>query len=339
MPFSNSDRLELEYLDPDKNPADLNLRVRIFYSHRAQQKNEGKFYVHWRREIYPPDGQPYTIMPTYYGRGHYVGTILICQGLIPGYTNYFEGDDQAIIDGKLRLHGTGSEDYFNGGWYLIPDRWDMAHSLPSHGCLGYSIALSRTGGYRHYFADKLSFTNDFSLTIEHGPEENKYPVDYRSVAFYYANEGLQQVAPTVEMAGYPKPETIKWQACLLKIEAFRNGSITNGQWFGNKQVLILEPSGHHEPMLVKFDMDIPVNGYYRLFCSYFRTPTSGEVKFMQRQISLTDWKDNHSLNEEYVEKEYIGMVNVINGKCTVTIFVSKKEERHFILHELILEKE
>jgi hypothetical protein len=63
-------------------------------------------------------------------------------------TIFFEGDDKCYIDGELRLHGTGSEDYFNGGWYALPDRWDQGFSLPVHGSLNYSIPLARTGGFR-----------------------------------------------------------------------------------------------------------------------------------------------------------------------------------------------
>jgi hypothetical protein len=34
-------------------------------------------------------------------------------------------------------------------------------------------------------------------------------------------------------------------------------------------------------MLAKFDLEVPDDGYYKLYCSYFATPSSGEVKFMQ----------------------------------------------------------
>ena len=102
-------------------------------------------------------------------------------------TTFFEGDDVATIDGEMRMHGTGSEDAFNGGWYALLDRWDRAVSLPVHGSLDYDLPMSRTGGYRFFLGDRLSFEESIRLTIEHGPEGNAVPVDYTSVAYYYGD--------------------------------------------------------------------------------------------------------------------------------------------------------
>ena len=94
----------------------------------------------------------------------------MCQGIeenLNGHisTIFFEGDDITTIDGEQRMHGTGSEDYFNGGWYAVGDRWDKAYSLQLHGCLGYSIPLARTGGYRFLVGDKGTFEESYNLTI------------------------------------------------------------------------------------------------------------------------------------------------------------------------------
>jgi hypothetical protein len=117
---------------------------------------------------------------------HYIGTILQAQGLRPGMTYFFEGDDSTVIDGSLRLHGTGSEDYFNGGWYALMDRWDGPMSLPLHGALDYSLPFCRTGGYRFYLNDKLSFEKSLHHSMEHGPVGNKIHSGYTSIGFYYA---------------------------------------------------------------------------------------------------------------------------------------------------------
>ncbi|HTE33897.1 MAG TPA: DUF2961 domain-containing protein [Chryseolinea sp.] len=131
--------------------------------------SEGKFYLQSRRQYNIPSGTSHTIADVK-GKGHYIGTVLMAQGLEDGNTGFFEGDDRATIDGKLKLHGTGSEDYFNGGWYAIMDRWDRGISLPIHGSLDYDLMRSRTGGYRFYLSDKLNFNQSFQLTIEHQPE-------------------------------------------------------------------------------------------------------------------------------------------------------------------------
>ncbi|HDJ34650.1 MAG TPA: DUF2961 domain-containing protein [Bacteroidetes bacterium] len=338
MPFSGSARLELSRLGDVGVGTETVLNFRIYYLDEPRQKNEGKFYVHWRRENRPAEGQPYSILSGYEGKGHYVGTILACQGLLKGTTGYFEGDDQTITDGKLRLHGTGSEDYFNGGWYLIPDRWDMAHSMPTHGCLGYVNALSRTGGFRHYLADKLNFNEDFSLTIEHGPEGNRFPVDYRSVAFFYGEYPVSQEDPAVALVSYPEPPALKYQAYLLNILAFRNGVLENGNRIGRKRVLTLKTGGGNEPMLMKVSLEAPDDGVYKLYASYYKGPGSGQIRFKQRQVILTDWINVQSPEYLYIEKEYIGNLQVRNGSATLTIHLQGNAGTTFYLNEIQMEK-
>jgi hypothetical protein len=339
MPFSHEALLDLEYLSgSEKSTGELELGIRIYYSKKGKGRDEGKFYAYWKRERNPMEGEPYEILPRKKGKGHYVGTILNCQGLIPGRTGYFEGDDQATIDGRLSIHGTGSEDYFNGGWYAIPDRWDMAHSLPVHGCLGYSIPLSRTGGYRHYFADKLSFQENFKLTIEHGPSGNSYPVDYSSLALYYSEEALPQEHPTLADCSYPQPEVLKFPAGNLPVVAFTNGRITNGKRIDNQRVLVLEPMENRQ-MLAVFNLQAPVDGTYKLYCSYYTTPSSGEIRIMQRQNELSAWKDVSSPQEVYVENEYIGALELVDGSCTVTIHARGTDMARFFLHHFILERD
>src|SRR5262249_38881590 len=46
------------------------------------------------------------------GQGRYIGTYLVTDGP-DGPPLWLEGDDRWIIDGAMRVHGTGTEDYFN----------------------------------------------------------------------------------------------------------------------------------------------------------------------------------------------------------------------------------
>lgn len=82
-------------------------------------------------------------------------------------TLFFEGDDSTYVDNKMRLHGTGSEDYYNGGWYaLLIVGTEETASL--HGCLDYSLPMARTGGYRFFLADKMSYEKEIYHGMEHG---------------------------------------------------------------------------------------------------------------------------------------------------------------------------
>ncbi|RYD74311.1 MAG: DUF2961 domain-containing protein, partial [Sphingobacteriales bacterium] len=150
MPFEKNAKVELIYRKGISNghAEPLTIKARCYFSPLPHDpKTEGKFYTFWNSDKNAALGKPHVFLQGA-GRGHYVGTILQAQGLDPGMTLFFEGDDYTAIDGKMTMHGTGSEDYFNGGWYALLDRWDRKMSLPLHGSLDYSLPFSRTGGYR-----------------------------------------------------------------------------------------------------------------------------------------------------------------------------------------------
>ena len=112
----------------------------------------------------------------------------MAQGKEMGSTPFFEGDDSTAVDGVFRLHGTGSEDYFNGGWYDLPGRWDHPQNMFLSGCLGYTHVEARTGGYRFMILDKIPFEHRFYHGIEHGRTSlTVVDAEYASVGFYYAD--------------------------------------------------------------------------------------------------------------------------------------------------------
>ena len=122
--------------------------AQIDVSDVPRRADEGALYATWRRERETTAGQPFTFLDVR-GRGHAVAFFLQAQGTEPGgVPTFFEGDDQATIDGVLAVHGTGSQDFFNGGWYDAPGRWEDRVSLPFSGSLDFKRHLGRTGGYR-----------------------------------------------------------------------------------------------------------------------------------------------------------------------------------------------
>ena len=126
MPFDHSARIELESQDGSGKP--IEIRAGVVTSETPRREDEGRFYAVWRRENPTTNGQPFTFIDTS-GRGHLVGVTLQAQGMAPGETPFFEGDDEATIDGELAIHGTGSEDFFNGAGTTSP-------VLPSWMCAG-----------------------------------------------------------------------------------------------------------------------------------------------------------------------------------------------------------
>ncbi len=229
MPFNKNAKIELVYRNGGSGkPVKVNAKI-SYQSTRRNPDKEGKLYVNRKRNI-PVIGEPYVFLEGK-GKGHYVGTILQSQGrTYTEFTEFFEGDDSTVIDGKNSLHGTGSEDYFNGGWYAQPGGWVEPLGTHLHGCLDYSLPYSRTGGYRFYTLDKLPFNNSIYHSIEHGPEKNNRAVEYTSLAFYYAEKQVETNAlPTNENARIFIPDSLTFYARLMDHLSYeRNMKLKDG---------------------------------------------------------------------------------------------------------------
>lgn len=129
------------------------------------------------------------------GRGHVVGTsmVLCCTGdcsygLAPRF-GHLEGDERIWIDGAQgpQLHGTGSEDYFNSGYYYAGGPYQR----PTHG-MPYQLDDSRldngafdcTTQYRLHITDPIPFQRSIRFTLEHGPVSD-FATYFTSVAYFY----------------------------------------------------------------------------------------------------------------------------------------------------------
>ena len=143
-------------------------RINAFYSYVDWRKlpdlPEDTVYFHamYRQEYPTVMGQNYLIADIA-GRGHYVGTVLHCEQLSPGW--FGEGDDFFFIDGEEEpsLRGTGTEDYFCDAWGF------RRQDGPFYGTPlfeGYE-AMNRTSAYRWHLTDPVLFEKSLRVEIEH----------------------------------------------------------------------------------------------------------------------------------------------------------------------------
>ena len=129
------------------------------------------------------------------GRGKVVGVNLNYRSYIPseGLELFLEGDDIVYLNGNSSssIHGTGTEDFFNGGWYFKYGPF----TLPTHGEYYHyynpQTHLDRLGAYRIYLDDAYFFQNGIRFLLEHGPE-NDFPDEIRGVVYYYLLPGENQ---------------------------------------------------------------------------------------------------------------------------------------------------
>jgi len=119
------------------------------------------------------------------GRGHFLGVYMATEGK-KGDPGWLEGDEKFNIDGQLMIHGTGTEDYFNCGWYAANGRLVKAGGFPLHGfpVYGKTEDSMRAAPYRWHVTDPVPYEKSINAGIEHGPR-NDTNADYRSSVFFY----------------------------------------------------------------------------------------------------------------------------------------------------------
>ena len=332
MPFDQKAKMSLVYKKREnESQSPISIKTKVYYTDNGRDKDrEGKFYSVWRREK-PEKGEYYEFLKTS-GKGHYIGTIHMAQGLRAGMTLFFEGDDVTQVDGKQRLHGTGSEDYYNGGWYALLDRWDRGISLPIHGSLDYSLPMGRTGAYRFFMTDKMPFEKEINHVIEHGPEGNEFPVDYTSIAMYYSAQPLQgKMEPSEELRTVYLPKEHEYFPQLMEV------TLGGGAEMKHDRGLRMRTDGHHTARVML--TDVP-EGEYKLSISYFEKENGAEFAIWQRQKMVSDWKSSQAAQEKLNYKVEMGTLKITKQTNSITFHFRKLGEKgnEFELDRIFLEK-
>ncbi len=128
----------------------------------------------------------------------------------PGQDWYGEGDDMFVIDGEPwppRLHGTGTEDYFNTAFGPAQE-----YCAPYHGIHLYSGDAEwrwrgKNSMYRYHIEDPIRFEKSIRVSIEHG-EANALSHDFSSTAYWYQVLPSLPLAPLLAVeARMPNPDT------------------------------------------------------------------------------------------------------------------------------------
>ncbi len=333
MPFDKSGRIELyAELGLDK---EVSVEAEVLFVPVGRQKHEGKFYALWRRENPTTKGKPFTFIETS-GRGHLVGVTQQSQGFESGNTYFFEGDDQTTIDGELAIHGTGSEDFYNGGWYDVAGRWESRRSFPLSGCLGYQKHLGRTGGYRLLLGDAYAYRQSILQTIEHAPTGNQLVNDYCGVTFLYSQD-----RPTCE---FTLPEAAQRRVVDLKkiifaawwnvpISAFsyRDATLTKGrEKLDGQDVSFLslqgrgdDSFGHH---FVSFTCELPAAGAYRVSLDAIKGPAQGRVQLFMDEAPVGPAVDLYAERRQRALGQEVGTLDLTEGPNHLLFKIVGKNE-------------
>jgi len=150
------------------------------------------------------------------GEGQYVGCVLNVDVFERQVNDWYgEGDDMIFIDGEPwppRLHGTGTEDYFNTAFCPT-----QVYSAPYHGLTLYSGNPAWPWGgknsmYRFHVEDPIRFERSIRVSIETG-HANALANDYSSTAYWY-QRGRTAPLPALPPAAarLPRPDPTELSA-------------------------------------------------------------------------------------------------------------------------------
>jgi len=335
MPFDKSARIEL-LLEDSSNTNQAKIETEVLFVPIARRENEGKFYAIWRRENPTTKGKPFTFIKTA-GQGHLIGFIQQSQGFESGGTYFFEGDDQTTIDGKLVIHGTGSEDFYNGGWYDVPGRWEARRSFPLSGCLAYKKHLGRTGGYRLLLGDAYAYRKSILQTIEHAPTGNELLNDYCGLTFLYSKQ-----RPTCEFKLPPLADRMvsdlkriifaTWWNVPIYAFSYRDTTLTKaGEKFDGKDIRFLSLKskgndwfGHH---FICFTCEVPAAGKYKVSLDVIKGPAQGNVQLFMDEAPVGPIVDMFSDKRERAQEEYVGTLDLNEGQNNLLFKIVGKNKK------------
>jgi Protein of unknown function (DUF2961) len=127
------------------------------------------------------------------GTGKLVGVSATLRG--PRSRVYLEGNERIAVDGSRtpQVPGTGTEDFFGGGWYFDFGMFtDPMSGEPAneHGTRACGGSLDCTDAYRTLLAEAVPFASSIALGIEHGGHDD-VQATYSSTAFWYGQDRPQ----------------------------------------------------------------------------------------------------------------------------------------------------
>jgi hypothetical protein len=152
--------------------------------------NLGYFHASARRASTAPE-EDWIFLDTE-GRGKFVGVSHTMNSRIESGNprNYLEGDERVYVDGLRtpQLHGTGSEDFYQAGWYFNRGVFsNPTNGAPAHEVERYGCPTECDAAYRLMIGDAVPFSQSLRFSIEHGPKNDK-PARYSSTAYWYGRE-------------------------------------------------------------------------------------------------------------------------------------------------------
>jgi hypothetical protein len=325
MPFNKSARVEVMNETGQAIPS---FYYHIDYHKLPQPLDSTVAYFHaaWHREIRTDPSHYYTLLEAE-GEGHLVGINMSMQSYDGGLT-FLEGDEMIYVDGEKQasIKGTGTEDYFNSGWYFNQGEY----SAPYHGLILKDDSLGRIAAYRFHILDCIPFTKSIRALIEHG-DQNKEIADYSNTAYWYQKEPHRPFAPMLS-PGLRIPLRVQVPNGALEAESFmpqetqlsssvEDMSAYGADWSGFKQLKVDAQKKGDSFMLV-----LPANeSRYDVDVYFTKGPLYGNVDVVPTGVAPASFG---GYNETIIPGGKISLKNIhpLHGEITLRFVVSGKDQ-------------
>ncbi len=340
MPFRESAKIEIENGNDEAvtvgckvaaRPLPIRDESKLLYFHAQFQQDTTVEHI------------PVTILETK-GEGHFAGTRQIIQSF-PGKIynqksgnsriDYLEGDETVYVNGDTTFswHGTGTEDYYDGGWYFKYGTFD----LPFNGCLEKIPWAGSISAYRFQITDMIPFRTDFKMFIEHGGENTRPGVYYSTVAYWYQSSPVSDAYQRLSPSALSVPLRSVWPQKGLTYFSNDTASLhpKNGRlivvpwseissdWKGISDVIFQPKGGAGSVSIV---LNPPITSEYEFNLQYSTLPSGGRFVVKSGDAALSNIVDSYSPDFDPGRELHLA-VPLEGGKDTVSVSSAGRDNR------------
>ncbi|HIJ65834.1 MAG TPA: DUF2961 domain-containing protein [Candidatus Hydrogenedentes bacterium] len=192
MPYWKSARIDLLSCADDET---IDVEFAILHEEAAYPENAAYFNAHWRQENPLRFREDFCVLDTR-GQGHYVGCVITFSTVHRTspynqevFRGHLEGDARFYVDDSRTpvVASTGTEEYFNWGWYDTPHH-DKPFAYPTHGYPLHVVAgEDHCVMYRFHVGDVVPYARSFRFDLEHGGGGEAI-ANYSATAFFYQRD-------------------------------------------------------------------------------------------------------------------------------------------------------
>ncbi|HET8936375.1 MAG TPA: DUF2961 domain-containing protein [Polyangiales bacterium] len=188
MPFASSAKLELVRAGETSRT----LKLRLSGTDDVPKGEWGHLRSAFSEQHDPRSGDRLRVAALS-GRGKYLGSILYAHGkadssgqVRASELGFLEGDERLDVDGQTIWLGTGTDNYFNGGFYFKDGPFNSPFAAVSQLDADSSSGTSAVTLMRWtMLTDEINFQKQLELSFELGANRPATVRDYAAVSFYY----------------------------------------------------------------------------------------------------------------------------------------------------------